>query len=173
MTLPPNALLAIIGKPAPELVEVLGWKGGGVKLADLKGKVVLLEFWGYWCAPCVAGMPVLFELHEKFADKGLAIVGVHVDIDGEVDTPAKLDAKLKGFKETVWKGKDFPFPVAIAAGMRDSGTERGKMPARYGVRSYPTTILIGRDGKVVGHFHARDAKAALAQMEKLLKDDKK
>ena len=174
MTLPPTALLSLLGKPAPALADVKGWKGDAVKLADLKGKVVLLEFWGYWCGPCIASMPVLFDLHEKFADKGLAIVGIHLDGDGEVDTAAKLDAKIAGFKKEVWKGKDLPFPVALTSGHRDDdGESRGGIAGAYGIRSYPSTILIDREGKVVGKFQARDSKMAIAMMEKLLKDDKK
>ena len=172
--LPPNGLLTLLGKPAPALIEVMGWKGDAVKLADLKGKVVLLEFWGYWCGPCIASMPVLFELHEKFADKGLAIIGIHLDADGEVDSAQKLDAKIAGFKKEVWKGKDLPFPVALTSGHRgDEGGGRGGTAARYGIRSYPSTILIDREGKVVGKFSARDTKAAIEQMEKLLKVDEK
>ena len=94
-----TGLLTLLGKPAPELAEVIGWKGDAVKLADLKGKVVLLEFWGYLCGPCIGAMPGLMELHEKFADKGLVIIGVHVDGDGEVDTAAKLDAKIAVYKK--------------------------------------------------------------------------
>lgn len=171
VALPALAFAVLKGKPAPELVEVKGWKGDPVRLADLKGKVVLLEFWGYWCGPCIGSMPVLIELHERFADKGLAIVGVHMDIDGEVDTPAKLDAKLVAAKREHWKGKDVPFPNALVSGTRvgtgdDAGP--GGTVAKYGVRGYPTTILIDREGRVVGQFHARDIKAAAAEIEKLL-----
>ena len=156
------------------LTDVVGWKGEAVKLADLKGKVVLLEFWGYWCGPCIGSMPVLIELHEKFAEKGLAIVGIHVDGDGEVDTAKKLDDKIAGFKKEVWKGKDLPFPVALTSGRLDesSGT-RGGLAEKYGIRGYPSTILIDREGKVVGKFQARDSKEAIAAVEKLLKDEKK
>jgi hypothetical protein len=120
-------------------------------------------------------MPVLIELHEKFAAKGLAIVGVHMDIDGEVDTAAKLDAKLASVRKEIWKGKDMPFPSALVSGARVStGDDKrpGGSVALYGVRGFPTTILIDRDGKVVGQFHARDIKAASAEIEKLLADEK-
>jgi thiol-disulfide isomerase/thioredoxin len=159
------------GQPAPELAGVMGWKGNKATLAELKGKYVLLEFWGFWCGPCVHSMPVLIELHEKFADQGLAIVGVHLDIDGEIDTAAKLDDKIAGFKKDLWKGKDLPFPGALTSGKRvGEGDERtrGGAAEQYGVLAYPTTILIDRDGKVVGQFHARDAKDACEQVEKLL-----
>ena len=172
--LSPSGLLTLLGKPAPDLGDAANWKGGAVKLDDLKGQVVLLEFWGYWCGPCIASMPVLFELHEKFAGKGLAIVGVHVDGDGEVDTGVKLDEKIAGYKKDVWKGKDLPFPVALTSGKRDGESgERGGLAAKYGICGYPSTILIDREGKVVGKFNAHEAKAAIEQMEKLLKVDKK
>jgi uncharacterized protein (TIGR03067 family) len=164
------ALPLLKGKPAPELAGVVGWKGDKVTLAGLKGKVVLLEFWGYWCGPCVHSMPVLLELHDKFKDQGLAIVGVHLDVDGEVDTAAKLDEKLVDIRKKLWKGRDLPFPVALCSGKRVEvgGGELRDGGAQYGILSYPTTILIDRDGKVVGRFQARDAAEAVKQMERLL-----
>ena len=176
MKIPSTALLTLLGKPAPEFTDVRGWKGDAVKLADLKGKVVLLEFWGYWCLPCIQSMPVLFELHDKFASKGLVIVGVHLDIDGEVDTAAKLDEKMRGYKKTAWKGRDIPFPVVLTSGKMTSEADnasRGSIAEKYGIRGYPSTILIDREGKVVGRFQAHDSKLAIEMMEKLLNDEKK
>ncbi|HTU92745.1 MAG TPA: redoxin family protein [Gemmataceae bacterium] len=171
-----SRLLLLKGGLAPELEGVVAWKGEKVKLADLKGKYVLLEFWGYWCGPCVHSMPVLIELHEKFADKGLAIIGVHLDIDGEVDTAAKYDDKIAPIKKKLWKDKSLPFPVALTSGKRiesgDNQSIRGRAAAQYGILGYPTTILIDREGKVVGKFNASDAKKAVAEVEKLLNDKK-
>jgi thiol-disulfide isomerase/thioredoxin len=181
LAVPPVALTAsklvlLQGKPAPELAEgVVGWKGKPVKLADLKGKYVLLDFWGYWCGPCVHEMPVLFELHQKFAGKGLAIVGIHMDRAGEVDTAAKLDEKLTGVRKKLWKGKDLPFPVALVSGKRVAkGGEKTYLGPveQYGVSAFPTTVLIDRAGKVVGQFHVHDSKSAMNQVEKLLKGKK-
>lgn len=179
-TAPPVALTAtrlvlLQGQPAPEFEGVVGWSGKPVKLADLKGKYVLVDFWGYWCGPCIHAMPVLIELHEKFADKGLAVVGVHVDGDGEVDTAAKLEEKITGIRKELWKGKDLPFPSALTSGKRvgeGDDRKRGGTAAQYGITSYPTTVLIGPDGKVVGQFHARDIKSATAEVEKLLGEKK-
>ena len=173
---PPTALLQLLGKPAPELTDVTAWKGDAVKLADLKGKYVLLEFWGWWCGPCIASMPVLMEVHERYKDKGVVVVGIHVDADGEVDSVKALDAKLTDYKKGVWKGKDIPFPVALVSGKvqgDETNFSRGAMAAKYGVRGYPSTLLIDRDGKVVGKFPARDTKDAVAALERLLKDEKK
>jgi RNA polymerase sigma factor (sigma-70 family) len=172
ISLPASKLLLLEGQPAPELEGVVGWKGAKVKLADLRGQYVLLEFWGYWCGPCVQAMPILFELHEKFKDRGLTIVTIHLDIDGEVDSAAKLDEKVAGFRKGLWGGKDLPFPVALTSGKRiDTGAGdpvRSGPVEQYGVLSYPTTVLIDREGKVLGRFHSRGAKAAAEEIEKLL-----
>jgi uncharacterized protein (TIGR03067 family) len=170
-----TSFVSLQGQPAPELKGIVGWKGKKVKLSDLKGKYVLLDFWGHWCGPCVYSMPVLIELHEKYADKGLAIVGVHFDNDGEIDTEAKLDEKLTSIRKGLWKGKDLPFPTALVNGTpkgEGDNRTRGVTAEQYGILGYPTTILIDKEGKVVGKFHARDIKDASEKIEKLLKKEK-
>jgi uncharacterized protein (TIGR03067 family) len=169
IAIPATALALLKGQLAPELIDVSGWKGKPFKLSDFKGEYVLLEFWGYWCGPCVGSMPVLIELHEKYAHKGLAIVGVHMDIGGEVDTAEKLDEKIAGHKKELWKGKEIPFPNALVSGKRTGDRQRpGGAIAQYGIEGFPTCILIDREGKVVDQFHARDIKKASEEIEKLL-----
>jgi RNA polymerase sigma factor (sigma-70 family) len=165
-------LVLMQGRPAPELEGVVGWRGPKVSLRELKGKYVLLEFWGYWCGPCIRHMPDLIELHEKYADRGLEIVGIHLDESGEVDTAAKLDEKLAAFKQKYWKGKDLPFPVALICGKRvGEGDDKvlAGVVGRYGVARFPTTLLIDREGRVAGEFLARDLKSAMEQLEGLLR----
>ena len=166
--LDPLRLVLLQGQPAPELAGVVAWKGHPVRLADLRGKYVLLDFWGYWCGPCVADMPVLMELHDKFAGRGLAIVTVHVDDHGEVDSPAKLEEKIASVKASLWGGRDLPFPTALSAGKNTMDDYDGLTAAQYGVQGFPTTILIDRQGKVVGEFDDSDFKSAAAEIEKLL-----
>ena len=100
----PSALLALIGHPAPELAGVEGWRGTPTKLADLKGKLVLLDFGGTWCGSCVAEMPALMRVADKYKDKGLAVVGVNADIDGTADTPAHLQARMDPLIAGPWHG---------------------------------------------------------------------
>lgn len=170
------AFALLKGKPAPEFIDVSGWSGAPVKIADLKGKFVLVDFWGYWCGPCVEAMPVLIELHHKYSDKGLAIIGVHADANGEIDSEEKLKEKTKQFVDSIWKGNELPFPSALVSGKPigddESRQRRGTMQL-YGVEAFPTTILIDREGNVVEQFPMRDLKHATERIEKLLGIDGK
>ncbi len=157
--LPPAPLAKLIGQPAPELAGVVAWKNSEpLKLVDLRGKYVLLEFFGHWCGPCMDRMPQLFELHDRFAKRGLAIIGVHVGLEDEsIDSAEKLDAALASSRKTLWDGRDIPFPVAMVASSRrpfaDSDqTSRSQVGADYGIRSYPSQVLIDPAGKVIGWF---------------------
>lgn len=161
-------LFRLEGHPAPEPEGVVGWHGKPVKFSDLRGKYVLVEFWGHWCGPCIYSMPVLIDLHERFKDKGLAIVGVHLDLEGDVLTPEQYGAKIATIKKDIWKGKDLPFPVALTS----EADGRHSAAKQYGIYQFPTTLLIDRQGIVVGDFNARDEKDAVAQVEKLLKPGK-
>jgi thiol-disulfide isomerase/thioredoxin len=143
---------SIAGHPAPPLEGVVAWKNGGpVDLAAFKGKVVLVNFWGYWCGGCVNEMPTLFHLYDKYQDRGLMIVSVHIDANGEVDTVAKLDERTARYRQGFWRGRDVPFPTALASGAQ-SGKDRTRVGAAFGVIGYPTTVVIGRDGNVIGQL---------------------
>lgn len=146
--LKPARILFLMGEAPPPLHDVIGWKNGAFDFPSLRGKVVLLDFWGYWCGPCVAEMPTLIHLYDKFKDKGLAIVTVHVDSGGEIDSVAKLDEKLKKISVNYWKGRDLPFPTALISGKNRH--EEGNTAHDFGVESYPTTIFIDRHGMIIG-----------------------
>jgi thiol-disulfide isomerase/thioredoxin len=113
---------------APAL-DVQKWFNASMdlKLEQFRGKVVLLDFWGTWCAPCVAKLPRTEELHQKYKDRGLVVIGVHSSNGGE-----KLAEFLKEKKVT--------FPVAH---------DTGETADRYGVESFPAYFLIDKNGKVV------------------------
>jgi thiol-disulfide isomerase/thioredoxin len=177
--LPATRLALLQGTSAPELVDVGGWKNGPpVKLADLKGKCVILDFWGYWCGPCVHRMPDVFKLYDKYHDLGLEIVGIHIDLGNDekepIDSADKLDEKLSTIRKNVWKGRDVPYPVALItaktvpfgpAGLAREA--RCQVSADYGVTSYPTLILVDRAGNVVDRFEPTLPKD-VERLEKLL-----
>jgi thiol-disulfide isomerase/thioredoxin len=159
----------LVGHPAPELQQIKGWKNGcPLRLADLRGKVVVLEFWGHWCGPCVAAMPNLMALHDKYKDRGLVIIAVH---DDSVDSIEEMDRKLPEAREKAWSGRALPFLVALDGGgqTRVAGTgtfASGATTAAYFVNSFPTTLVVGPDGKVVRvvKLYEEGAQAELEQL---------
>ena len=74
-----------LGKPAPDY-RTASLSGDSVSLAQMRGRVVLLNVWATWCHPCREEIPVLQALHERYASAGLNLVGVSVDARGEEDT---------------------------------------------------------------------------------------
>ena len=103
--------------------------GKDVKLSDLRGKAVLLNFWATWCGPCKIEIPWFMELEKQYASQGLVIVGVAMDDDAKVSVP-KFAQDMK-----------IDYPVLI-------GTEQ--VADQYGgVLGLPMTFYIGRDGKIV------------------------
>jgi thiol-disulfide isomerase/thioredoxin len=162
--LPATRLALLQGMPAPELAGVVDWKNGSpVKLSDLNGKCVILDFWGYWCGPCVYRMPDLFKIYDKYHGAGLEVIGVHVDLGEDekepVDSVDKLDTRLAKIRKNVWNGRDLPYAVALITAKRipfgPAGLTRDarcQASADYGVTGYPTMILINAAGKVVDRF---------------------
>jgi thiol-disulfide isomerase/thioredoxin len=112
----------------------------------LKGKVVLLGFWGAWCGSSVRELPRVQQLASKYANRGLVVIGVHCLQDGE---------KCKEYLDT----NAISFPVAI-----DSGTTT----TDFGVDGCPTMLLIDKAGKVVGGYRHEIPKEDV--IEKLLKN---
>ncbi|MFN8178179.1 MAG: TlpA disulfide reductase family protein [bacterium] len=107
--------------------------GGTLHLSDLKGKVVLLDFWATWCGPCRMGIPHLNELYRENKKSGLEIVGISVD---------RGQGNQSGL-ETV---RDFTtkMPIDYTLVMADGQT----VYAYGGIRSIPTAFLIDRSGHV-------------------------
>jgi len=168
--LQPDAVSQLLGSPAIELRSIKGWKNGGpVKLADLRGKVVLLDFWGTWCGPCISEMPVLMKLHDQFKDKGLTIIAVH---DDSLASIQEMNLAMEKIRDQSWAGRDLPFLIALDGGgptriTYTDATDRGATTAAYGIESFPTTLLIGRDGRVVDRMSV-NLDTAQAQVQKLL-----
>ncbi len=168
--LPPAEAATHFGQPAPELRQIKAWRNGGpTTLAALRGRVVLLDFWGYWCGPCVASMPELMKLHDEFGDRGLTIIAVH---DDSAATMADVDAKCADARRRYWGGRDLPFLIALDGGgkvrIRHSADyDAGATTAAYGITAFPTTLLIDRAGTLVGDGDPRDP-GLRAQIVRLL-----
>jgi len=122
-----------------------------LKLSDLKGKVVLVDFWATWCAPCREGIPDLVELKNEFKDKDIEIVGISVD------------ALTRGGATA---GDVVPF---IAANKINYPIVRGDgsvIDAFGGIKSIPTSFLIDKEGKIIAKYES------LVSKEMYIKDIK-
>jgi thiol-disulfide isomerase/thioredoxin len=107
-----------------------GMDGKPHRLSELRGKVVLLDFWGTWCGPCVVDMPKLRRVRETYRDRGFEIVGL--DFDDDLETQRKFVAE-----------KDLPWIHATSSSVADL------VRSRFRVAVFPTKILLDREGRVV------------------------
>lgn len=103
--------------------------GREITLSQLKGKVVVLDFWATWCAPCRESIPHLIQLYNNYRENGLELIGVDVD---------------KGDAETVRRFVDsmnIPYPIVVAS---------EEVVRNYRVSGIPATILIDKKGEIRG-----------------------
>ena len=89
-----NKYRALEGKAPPKLT-LKNWIGEKQDLAKLKGKVVIVDFWGTWCPPCMASLPHNVEMYNKYKDKGLVIIGVSTPKGSEKMADVAKDKKIK------------------------------------------------------------------------------
>lgn len=125
LSLPTGAEAQALGSRAPEFELPTAHKP--VRLSDLKGQVVYVDFWASWCAPCKLSFPFMNEMQAKYGPVGLAIVAISID--------RKREDADKYLKSTPAK-----FLVAY-------DTEH-KVAELYGPKGMPTSFLIGADGRV-------------------------
>jgi thiol-disulfide isomerase/thioredoxin len=122
-------------------------QGKTIKLSDLKGKYVLLDFWGSWCVPCRESNPHLIELHKKYAEKGFAIVGVATEYE-------KTDTK---WREAIKKdGTGIWYNVLSTPMPGTPGQFTKEIHHKFGVHSFPTKILIDPCGYIIGRFNGTE-----------------
>lgn len=134
------------GKPAPEFsLESLDSKT--VRLADFRGKAVLLNFWATWCQPCKIEMPWFEEMQRQYGPQGLQVVGIAMD-DASREDIAKFAKEM---------GVNYP----ILLGKESVGDAYG------GVQFLPSTFFIDRDGKIVDRIFGLKSRSEIEDNIKL------
>jgi len=114
------------GENAPDL-KLRMLEGQPLSLADFRSKVVLLNFWATWCAPCIQEMPDLQKLQETFKEKDFTVLAVAVDDDIEQVTQFRIN-------------KGLTFPIALA---------KGDDVRQFKITGFPETLLLDKAGKIL------------------------
>jgi cytochrome c biogenesis protein CcmG, thiol:disulfide interchange protein DsbE len=139
------ALAATPGFPAPQF-QFQGPKGP-VSLADLKGRLVYVDFWASWCGPCRSSFPWMNSLQQKYGKQGLQVVGINLD-QNQSDAGKFLSEVPASF------------PIVF--------DPKSALPKAYGVKGMPTSFLVDQSGNViVQHQGFRDADKA--ELENLIR----
>jgi len=143
------------GDKAPEISQKLV-TGEVFNLSELKGKMVLIDFWAAWCKPCRKENPHIVEIYQEFKNEsfkngeGFTVLSVSLDFKKEMWKKAIQDDQL-----------EWPYHVSDLKGWQNAAAQK------YGVRSIPQSFLIDGDGVIVAtNLRADDLKSALKKQRK-------
>jgi thiol-disulfide isomerase/thioredoxin len=138
----PAALALDTGQAAPEFT-LSSAEGKPLQLAAFRGKLVYLDFWASWCAPCRRSFPWMNAMQEKYGPAGLAVLGVNVD-------QRRPDAER--------------FLAQVPAKFTVAYDPQGTVPKLYAIKAMPSTVLIDREGRaLLVHAGFRDAERDLLE----------
>ena len=161
----------LIGQAAFPL-DVQDWVNGAALTGDdLKGKVVLLDFWAVWCGPCIATFPHLREWNEKYSEQGLVIVGMTHYYEFDWDEDAKRSKIMKGLAPEKEQEAMVKFAEHHQLKHRFAVMPKGsQFDRQYGVTGIPQAVLIDRAGNIrmirvgSGDKNAHDLSEMLEQL---------
>jgi thiol-disulfide isomerase/thioredoxin len=134
-----KAQIGLLGNPAPETDLKMWLVGEPVTLADLRGRVVMLEFWATWCKPCQEMFPKLTSLYEQESKNGLEILAITRHYMAYGGTLEAKNEELNLIRKTVAE-HEVTFRVAVA--------DDERLQSTYGANGLPTVVLIDRKGIV-------------------------
>ncbi len=135
-----------VGETAPDFTATTS-DNKTIKLSDLKGKVVLLDFWATWCGPCIAELPNVKKLYADNKDKNFEIIGL------------SADEAIEDLQKLV-EAEDLQWPQVF-----DGGDKADSVQKTYGVMKYPTTILLDKEGKISAvDLRGEELDAAVAKL---------
>jgi thiol-disulfide isomerase/thioredoxin len=152
-----------LGKPSVEAIDsvqgllVPKHEGGALKLNEYRGKVVIVDFWGTWCAPCRKQAPQLAELSKRYRDKGVTVIGMSLD-------DQKADQQLvNDFVKQVGVNYQIAYPSRIVTDAFLKGTED-----ETGSPPIPQLFIFGKDGTLVEHLVGERPDKGLTYLEKIV-----
>lgn len=137
-----------VGKPAPEIVSRNTPDSSLFSLASLKGRIVVLDFWGTWCGPCIAGMPRMKEILDKHRGR-MEIVGIAQESDGG----GRWRKFLKDRPEYGWH--------------HVLNVKSDDIIVKYSVAGYPTKIILSAEGRILSRYVGEDD-GFYTELERLL-----
>jgi thiol-disulfide isomerase/thioredoxin len=149
-------ILLAAASPSPAAVEVgdkpdLSFQsadGTPISLANLRGKMVIVDFWATWCGPCMAEAPHMVQLKDNFERKGVQLIGISLD-------------SSKNQMNKICQEKGFTWPQYF-----DGKVWENKISTTWGVSGIPATFIIGPDGDVLWKGHPAGIDEALAKAMK-------
>ncbi|HEX9627727.1 MAG TPA: TlpA disulfide reductase family protein [Acidiferrobacterales bacterium] len=141
------------GDPRPAPLSLRELNGDTRQLADFRGRVVLVNFWATWCPPCIKEMPSMQRLHERFAERGFAVLAVNM---------GETEAEVRAFLTRV----PVSFPILLDAD--------GVALKAWKVFAFPTSYVVDADGRIRLAVFGEvdwDAPEVIAKIEALLPAD--
>ncbi|MDW8104119.1 MAG: TlpA disulfide reductase family protein [Armatimonadota bacterium] len=133
------------GQTAPDVVLRFTEDGLQQSLSTYRGKVLVLDFWATWCAPCRFTMPKIEEFHQRYKDKGVTVIGVAVDVED--------------YNQVVQFAKEMGVTYPIAA------DTSGEAKLYYQIRNLPTLFVIDKDGVIVMKEEGYDPQSTQKKLE--------
>jgi thiol-disulfide isomerase/thioredoxin len=127
---PPSEMIksVVAGDLAPDF-QLEDTKGNKVSLSELRGKIVMVNFWATWCPPCIEEMPSMERLNEALGGDDFVMLAINTEQNGRAVVPAFLEKT------------PYTFPILY--------DDKGDVQKHYGVFKFPESFIVGKDGKVV------------------------